>query len=123
LTSSITSRVSASGSNALRGGTAPRAAGAEGLAGVGIEVPLAAERRVRVLRVHQHAVPLALLAVEVLHAQRLAPARVRRELAHAAEEVAVLADLQRQLAGLGDGLDRLKHAPVARRRHHQLRGL
>jgi proline dehydrogenase len=40
--------------------------------------------------------PLALLAIEILHAQRLAAFGMRSELANAAEEVAVLADVQRQ---------------------------
>jgi hypothetical protein len=96
-----------------------RAAGTEGLAVVGIEVPLATKRRVFVVRIHQHTVPLALLAIEVLHPQRLAAARMRRELTHADEEVAVLAYLQRQSAGIGHRLDRLQHAPVARGGHDQ----
>jgi hypothetical protein len=45
-----------------------RAYGAKGLAVFGIEVPLAAERHVLPMRVHQHPVPFASLAVEVLHA-------------------------------------------------------
>ena len=52
----------------------------------------------------------------------LRPARVRRELAHAAEEVAVLAEVQRQAVGLRHGLDRLQHPPVAGRRQHQAGG-
>ena len=96
-----------------------RAGSTKGLAVLGIEIPLSAERQVLVLRVHQHAMPLALLAVEVLHAQRLAAAGMCRELAHADEEVAVLADLQRHGAGLGHGLEDLQHAPVAWCRHDQ----
>ena len=49
----------------------------------------------------------------------LAALGMRSELAHADEEVAVLANLQRQVAGLGHGLDRLQHAPVARGSHHE----
>ncbi len=118
-TSAITSRVTASGSNRAARRHRARAGGAKGLAIVGIEVPLAAERRVLVLRVHQHAQPLALLAIEVLHAQRLAAACMRRELTHAREEMAVLADLQRQAACLGHRPDGLQHAPVARLGQHQ----
>jgi hypothetical protein len=54
-TSAITSRVIASGSKRARGGTAPGPVGAEGLAVVGVEVPLAALRLITAA-FHQHAV-------------------------------------------------------------------
>ncbi len=92
--------------------------GTEGLAVIGVEIPLTADGFVAL---HQHTMSPTLLAVEVLHAQGLAPLRMRREFAHADEEVAVLADVQRQTAVVGDSLDRLQHPPVARRGHHQLR--
>ena len=89
---------------------------AEGLAVVGIEVPLPADR---LAVLHQHAVALAQLAVEVFETERLAALGVRRELAHRAEEVPIVAYLQRQPGTLGDGPKRLQHAPVTRCAHHQ----
>ncbi len=95
-----------------------RAGCAEGLTVVGVEVPLAADGLIVLpIAFHQHVVTLALLAIEVLHAQRLAVLGMRSEVANAAEEVTVLANLQRQVAGLGHGLDRLQHAPFARGGH------
>ena len=93
-----------------------RTGSAERLAVVGVEVPLAADGFVAV---HQHAMALALLAVEILHAQGLAALGMGCEFADGAEEVAVFANLQWQTAGLGHGLHRLKNAPVARCGHHQ----
>ncbi len=93
-----------------------RAGSAKGLAVVGVEVPLATDR---LITLHQDVMPLALLAIEILHAQRLAAFGMRRELGNAAEEVAVFVDIQRQAVGCGHGLDRLQHAPVARGGHHQ----
>ena len=43
--------------------------GAKGLAILSIEIPFSTERRILILRVHQHAVPPALLAIKILHAQ------------------------------------------------------
>ena len=117
LTSAITSRVTASGSKRRARRHGARAGGAEGLAVVGVEVPLAADGLV--------------VAASARHAACAARGRSTpcagdlRPLACAAnsrtlhEEVAVLADVQRQAVGLGHGLDRLQHAPVARRGHHQ----
>ncbi len=96
-----------------RGGSAPGPS--EGLAVVGVEVPLAADR---LPLVHQHAVALPKLAVEVLQPQRFAPLGVGGELEHGAEEVAVFADLQLQPGTFHHRLQRLPDAPVARRRHH-----
>ena len=93
-----------------------RAGGAEGLAVVSVEVPLATNG---LIALHQDVVPLALLAIEILHAQRLAAFGMRRKVGNAAEEMAILSDIQRQAAVLGDGLDRCQHAPIAGRGHHQ----
>ncbi len=95
-----------------------RAGRAEDFAVVGIKVPLVTDGLVALpAALHQHAMPLALLAVEVFHAQRFASLGMRREFAHAAEEMAVFAELQRQ--AVRRGLDRLRHAPNAWRGHHQ----
>mmetsp|Transcript_50960 Transcript_50960/g.119506 ORF Transcript_50960/g.119506 Transcript_50960/m.119506 type:complete len:550 (-) Transcript_50960:44-1693(-) len=93
---------------------------AEGLSVVGIEVPLpAVGLGVRALTLHQHPMPLALLAVEVLHAQGLPAPGVRGELSHRDEEMPILADVQRQAGRLCLGLDGLQDPPVARRGHHE----
>ena len=80
-----------------------RALCAESLAVVGIEVPLATERlisgplaRAAWTVLHQDSMALALLAVEVLHAQRLSAPCVRRKIFHAGEEMPVLPDLKGQ---------------------------
>ena len=93
---------------------------AEGLAVVGIEVPLAAHR---LLAIHQHLVAHPQFAVPVLQAQLLAALGMRGKVPHGAEEVPVFADVQRQLAIGGHRLDRLQNAPVARCGHHQALGL
>ncbi len=97
-------------------GQAHRPFRAEGLAVVGIEIPLSA---FGLAIAHQHIVALAQLAVEVLQPQRLAALGMRRELAHGGVEVAVLAHLERQAGAFGHRFQRLPHAPVARGRHHQ----
>ncbi|MEY4712325.1 MAG: hypothetical protein RIS88_1775 [Pseudomonadota bacterium] len=89
---------------------------AEGFAVVGVEVPLAARRRIAV---HQDAVLLAQGPVPVFQPQLLAPLGVLGKLAHRAEEMAVVADVQRQGARGGGGAQRLQHAPIARRGHDQ----
>ena len=93
-----------------------RPGSAKGLAIVSVEVPLATNR---LIALHQHLMPLALLAIEILHAQRLATFGMGCEVGNAGEKVAVLADIQRQALGLGQGFDCLQYAPVARLGHHQ----
>ena len=95
-------------------GQRPGPFGTTGFAIVRIEVPLPA---CRCIALHEHVVTLALLAREILHAQGLAPLCVRGELAHAAVEVAIFANIQRQIAGLCHVLECLKHPPVAWCRH------
>ena len=97
-----------------RYGTRP--GGAKRLAVVCVEVPLPAFGFVAR---HQHAMTLTHLAIEVLHAQRLAAARVSGEIAHAAVEVAIFTHVQRQSLRLCRGFDCLQHAPVAGRCQHQ----
>jgi hypothetical protein len=89
-------RVMASGANAAR---RRQGRGRRGRRPRGCRRRSSTARRRAGLAVHQHAV-LALLAVEELHAQLLAAAGVGGELAHGAEEVPVVAHLQRQAAGL-----------------------
>jgi len=93
---------------------------AESLAVVWIEVPLPADR---IIALHQHAMSLALFAVEILHAQGLATLGVSGEFTYRGEEVTVLPDLQGHATALGNRLDGLQHAPFAGRCHHQPLGL
>ena len=94
------------------------ALGAEGFPVVGIEVPLPAFG----LPVggHQHAVALALLAVEVFQPQLLAAFRMGGKVAHRGEEVAVVVQFQAQSRFHDHGLQGLQDAPVARRGHDHL---
>jgi len=84
-----------------------------------VEVPAPARR----LAVdHQDVVPPALQAIEVLHPQGLPTLGVVAKLADGAEEMTVVAHVQRHAALPGDALQVLQDAPVARRRHHELLG-
>jgi hypothetical protein len=83
---------------------------AEALAVVGVEIPLAARR---LLAVHQHAVFLPQLAVPVFEPQLLAAFGVGGKVAHGAEEVRVVAQIQRQMGLRRHGAQGLQHAPVA----------
>jgi hypothetical protein len=89
---------------------------AEGLAVVGVEVPLPAERLVAV---HQHRMLAPHLAVEVLHAQLLAAFRMRCELVHGGKEMAVFADVEHEAGVLGHGTQRRQHAGITGCGHHQ----
>jgi len=64
-------------------------------------------------------VTLALLTIEILHAQGFAAFGMRSELANGGEKMSILANIQRQIIRLGHGLDRLQHAPVARGGQHE----
>ncbi len=98
---------------------APRTFGPESCAVVRVEIPLTTDR---LALVHEHLVALPQLAVEVLEPQGVAPLGVDGEFAHGIEEMAVLADFQRQPGALDHRLQRLPHAPVARRCHrHSVR--
>ena len=97
----------------------PRALAAEGLAVVGVEVPLAAGGLVAV---HQHAMALAHLAVEVLHAQLAPSLGVQGERLTAAQEVTVLAELDRHAGLRRSGGQGLAHAPLARLGQHDALG-
>jgi hypothetical protein len=118
----ITSAVMESGLKVLRAGTAPGAFGAKGRAVIKVKVPLPA-RRLLAAVLHQHAVALALLAIEKLHAQRFAALGMGRKLAHRAEEMAVFPQVEIQIVSRRHGLDGLQHTPVTWGGEHQAGGL
>ena len=95
----------------------PRSLRREGFSILGVVVPRAALGLP--LRCHEDPEASALFAIEVLHAERAALTHMRRELAHRAEEVAVFADLQRDIGLRGHPSQRLQHPPVAGRRHQE----
>ena len=104
---------------AVRRGYVDGPAAAEALAVLCVEIPLPA---FGLAAVHQHTVTPAHLAIEVLHAQLLAPCGVRGEIAYGAEKVAVIAQVERQ-AGLGCHVaQRLQHARVSGSGKQQCRG-
>ena len=88
-----------------------------GLAVVMVEIPLAA---FRLLAVHQQPGLAAHLAVEILHAQRLAPLSPAIELGMAGDETVVGEDLNIQ--GRIKRLQALQHAPLAGFGHADMGG-
>ena len=88
----------------------------EGLPVVGVKAPLAADRHTAV---HQHVMAFTLFAVKMRHAQRFTALGMGSEVAHAAEKMPVLAQVQGQLAGNRGRPDGLQHTPIARCSHNQ----
>jgi hypothetical protein len=95
---------------AFGGGDQPRALAAEGLAIVGIEIPLAADR---FAIGHQNVVPLALPAVEKLQAQAGFFTGPGVEFIQRTEKVRIGADQQRDVGLLAGGVEFFLHPPIA----------
>ena len=98
-------------------GQKPRSLFAKAASVVGIKIPLATNG---FFALHQDAVFLAQLAVEIFKAQLLASLGVGGKVAHGAEEMRVVFDLKWQVVLLCDRAQALHHTPVAGRSHHQL---
>ena len=82
---------------------------------LGVEVPAPAGR---LLAVHEKAGPPPHLAVEELHAQVAAIRGPAPELPVRADEAVVVADLDRRRRHVGEGLERVAQAPLARLGDH-----
>jgi hypothetical protein len=94
---------------ALRRGDQPRAFFTEGLAIVGIEIPLAADR---FAIGHQNVVPLALPAIEKLQTQAGFFTGPGIEIIERTEKVRVRADQQRDVGLLAGSVEFFLHPPI-----------